>query len=398
MRTYLIVGGGVSGATAAAALAAAGHRVQWIEAGNRLGGAVLEYGCKATDECSRCGVCVAHTQLQAALQHEQVQASVGAIIHSVSFQDHSVTATAVRHNPAIAYQDCLFCDQCVQACPEGCITKVQHGEFVQYAIEYKRCRLHQGQPCGLCAAACPTNAITAEAATTDLTLTADAALVATGHAAYDATAMLRLGYGRFDNVLTGLEAEAILDRQLALGESRRNIAFIQCVGSRNPQIGRNYCSGVCCAYALRLARVIKHRTPDVQVTIYYIDLQNIDKTFTLFRQSVEASGVQLVRGVPQAVERSTDGRLHLYIESEHGEETRAEHDLVVLSVGLGPQADAPRVAELFGLQQDQFGFFTSPQPGVFVSGTCQQPLNIPDSMAAARATALEMQVLSACFS
>jgi heterodisulfide reductase subunit A len=142
---------------------------------------------------------------------------------------------------------------------------------------------------------------------------------------------------------------------------------------------------------MRLARVVKYRNPDTPVTIYYIDFQNFDKTFTLFKKSVEESGVRFVRGIPFNIEQSgSSEKLRLRIENMNGEDTIVEHDVVVLSVGMGSAIESEKVAELFALTRDGFGFFSSPSPQVFVSGTCKEPLSIPDSMAASRAIAVEM--------
>jgi heterodisulfide reductase subunit A-like polyferredoxin len=136
---------------------------------------------------------------------------------------------------------------------------------------------------------------------------------------------------------------------------------------------------------------MKHRNADTQVTIYYIDIQHFDKTFTLFRKAVEESGVRFVRGIPFSVEQSRNGKLKLHIENMDGEESIVEHDMVVLSVGMGPALASEKLAAQFDLQRDEFGFLASSSlPNVFVTGTCQEPLSIPDSMAAARAIALEM--------
>ncbi len=389
MSKYLIIGSGISGCTAADELAKQGNDVELIESNNVIGGSILGYTCKATDECSRCGVCVAYTRLHDALRHQNVNASVGTSIQSVS-NNGSIDIVISSKNPSINYSTCISCDKCVHACPEHCITKIHRGELLQYALEYEKCLLHQGQQCSVCSDICPTNAISSQTAITETTISGDAALVATGHDPYDAKKKIRFGYGRVENVITGVEAEEILNRQTYLRNPSDSIAFIQCVGSRDPSINRNYCSSVCCAYALRLARVIKYRNPETPVTIYYIDIQNFDKTFTLFRKSVEESGVQFVRGLPFIVDQSNNGKLKLRIEDMEGEETIVEHDTVVLSVGMGATNDADNIASLFGLQQDEFGFFFSSTSRLFVSGTCKEPLSITDSMTAARATALEM--------
>lgn len=395
MGKYAIIGAGISGCTAALELAGQGHEVTLLETKSVIGGAVLDYACKATDECSRCGVCVAVTQIFQVFQQQRITPVVGASIQAVNKHDAQFEFRIIRKNPTINYQACTFCDQCVSACPEGCITKIQRGELIQYQIDYEKCRLHQGKACGLCAESCPQQAISAQSPLTDMTFDSNAALIATGHAPYNASQHVRFGYGRLENVMTGLEAEEILSRQSSLGSPSEDVAFIQCVGSRDPRIGRNYCSSVCCAYALRLARMITYRHPETPVTIYYIDIQHFDKTFSLFRKSVEESGVRFVRGIPFLIDRAGNGKLKLHIENMDGEDTLVEHDRVVLSVGMGPADDAAAWASLFDLQRDQFGFFTSSLlPNVFVSGTCQEPQNISESMAAARAIALDMLAIS----
>ena len=395
MGKYAIIGAGISGCTAAIELAGQGHEVTLFETKSVIGGAILDYACKATDECSRCGVCVALTQIFQALQHQRITTILGASIQAVNKHDTRLDLRITRNNPTIDYRACTSCDRCISACPEECITKIHRGELIQYRIDYEKCLLHQGKACGVCAESCPQQAISVKSPLAEMTFSSDAVLIAAGHAPYNAAHHVRFGYGRLDKVITGIEAEEILGRQSSLGSPSEDIAFIQCVGSRDPRIGRNYCSSVCCAYALRLARMIKYRHPETSVTIYYIDIQHFDKTFSLFRKSVEESGVRFVRGLPFLIDRAGNGKLKLHIENMEGEDTIVEHDRVVLSVGMGPADDASQCASLFGLQRDQFGFFTSSsRPNVFVSGTCQEPQSISESMTAARASALEMLAYS----
>jgi heterodisulfide reductase subunit A len=239
--------------------------------------------------------------------------------------------------------------------------------------------------------ACPAGAVTAGSSESTLALSADALLVATGHQPYDAARKIRLGYGRFPGVLTGAEAEELLSRQESLGSPSDSVAFIQCVGSRDPKEGRNYCSAVCCAYALRLARVLKYRQPQADISIYYIDLQNFDKTFTRLREELTASGIRFVRAIPFRVEQSSAGKLELCIENNDGGQTVVEHDRVVLSVGLEPDPGAAELAKQLGLDRNEFGFFAGDAAArLFVTGTCAAPQSIPDSMSSARAMAAVM--------
>jgi heterodisulfide reductase subunit A2 len=390
MSRFVIFGSGISGCTAGYELAEMGHSVYVAETGNKIGGKILDYSCKATEECSRCGVCVAHAKVQQALRHPGIHFSAGAEVRAVTDNGKEISVGLRCANPSIDYSKCIDCRACVGACPEDCVSRLGKAELVEYSVDFSRCAIHNGEVCTACADACPVDAISCGSGTEDhKEIVADGVLIATGHEAFDATRKARYGYGRLPNVITGVEAEAILAKQDRLGNPADSIAFVQCVGSRDPQIGNSYCSAVCCAYALRLARIIKYRTPDTDVVVYYIDIQNFDKTFTLLREELVDSGVRFVRGVPFRVEQAPSGKLRLLREAENGDESDSEHDLVVLSVGMEPVSDAEKVAESFGIEQDEFGFFRGSE-NVSVCGTCKEPLSIPDAMASARSVALSM--------
>lgn len=372
------------------ALAERGHSVTVVESAARLGGKVLSYCCKATDTCSRCGVCVAHTEIAEALAQPRIEFAAAATIRNVQERGRRIDVQIERNCPTLLHAKCQACDACVAACPTGCISKYERGGLVFYAVDHSRCLRQKGKRCNKCITACPHGALTAAGTRQTIRVRADAVLVACGHTPYDAAGKPQLAYGRLEGVFTGTDAEEILSRRAYLRKPGESVAFVQCVGSRDPEIGRNYCSAVCCAYAARIAKVLKYRQPKSDVTVYYIDLQCFDKAFTAFRHELDAQGVQLVRSIPFAIDGTADGRLRLKIEGEPTPKGVAEHDAVVLSVGLGPAQSAPVLAEQFGLSTDKFGFLSSNRDNVFVCGTCAAPQSIPESMASARATAADM--------
>ncbi len=390
MSKFVIVGSGITGCTAGFELAQQGHAVTIIEALSQIGGKVLSYCCKATDECSKCGACIAHTRIYEALHHKKITFLAGATVEFFDNKGKKTALTVTHANPVINHAKCTACNACLEVCPAKCITRYTRGELSQYSIDYTRCLLHNGKECNKCVTACTESAITGENATNQVKISADGVLVATGHEPYNAALKPRFGYSRFDNVLSGAEAEDILSGQAYLKKPSEDVAFIQCVGSRDPLIGRNYCSSVCCAYALRIAGILKYRNTEAKVTVYYIDIQNFDKTFSLLRKDLIDGGIEFIRGIPFSIEQNGNGKLRLKIEGASGTETTAEHDVVVLSVGMGPCDGADSLSELFGLERNEFGFFNSAAPNVFVAGTCKEPQTISDSIASACAVALDM--------
>jgi heterodisulfide reductase subunit A-like polyferredoxin len=396
MARFLIIGAGISGCAAALELANNGNDVEVIEKAGKIGGKITGYSCKATDNCSRCGVCIAHIKVKESVQHENVHFTSGASVESVLEKDGKTEVAIIRANPDIDLKNCINCDLCLKACPNQCIVKYSRAGVTQYIIDYSGCLLHQGKECSICADACPAGAVYSGQKETEIKILCDGVLIASGHEPWDASKNILYGYSRLPGVITGVEAEEILSARNDFGGSEvfcGHTAFIQCVGSRNPAIGRNYCSSVCCAYALRIARVLKYRNPEAAITIYYIDIQNFDKTFTLLREELAESGIHFVRGLPFKIEQSESGRLRLLREDLGGIEQATEHDTVVLSVGLGPCDNAETLAGIFKLKTDEFGFYmpsSSSLGNIFVSGTCREPQSIFESISQARSEALEM--------
>jgi heterodisulfide reductase subunit A len=228
-----------------------------------------------------------------------------------------------------------------------------------------------------------------------------AIIVATGFDSFNATGKPELGYGRYPGVITAPEFEQLAAKGESLtidGQKPRDVAFIQCVGSRDKQVGNPYCSRICCMITARQAHLVRERLPAANITVFYTDVRAFGKGFEEFYDRVREEGVIYRRGEPSEVGGGGNGRLVVRVEETLlGEEVEVEADLVVLATGLVPRPDAADLARLLKLARSPDGFLAEAHPklrpvdtineGVFIAGACQGPKDIPDSIAQAKAAA-----------
>jgi heterodisulfide reductase subunit A len=269
--------------------------------------------------------------------------------------------------------------------------------------------------CAECVAACPLDAIDLSQHESDQELEVGAIVVATGYKPFDARRIPAYGYGKFANVYTSLEVERLLNAsgptqgEVVMRDGRRPAAvgIIHCVGSRDARYN-SYCSRVCCMASLRLAHLIKERT-DADVYNFYIDMRTAGKGYEEFYGRLLEEGMHLIRGrvaevTDWTVSPEEEGRLVIRAEDTLvGAARRIPVDMVVLAVGMEPQADAADVRRVFNMSCGAEGFFTerhaklapvsSFTDGVFLAGACQGPKDIPDSVAQAGAAAAEALAL-----
>ena len=269
--------------------------------------------------------------------------------------------------------------------------------------------------CMQCVAACKAEAVTAKThAQKEETVSIEtgSVILAGGFKAFDANLKGEYGYGRWPNVITSLEYERILSaagpfqgriQRISDGKTPRRIAWIQCVGSRDSHIGREYCSAVCCMSAIKQAMITREHAPDIDTTIFYIDIRAHGKGFDRFyERSISENDVRYVKSmISRVIPNPEDDTLSISYALPDHQIRQDTYDLVVLSVGLCPNPSFVQLAQRIGLRLNAHGFCaTDPldmvatsRPGVYVCGVAQGPKDIPDSVqqgssAAERATAL----------
>lgn len=242
-----------------------------------------------------------------------------------------------------------------------------------------------------------------------------AIIVATGFKTFDPKRVPYYGYGVFPNVYTALEVERLVNASgptggeviLRNGQAPKSIGIIHCVGSRDDRTN-SWCSRVCCMYSLKLAHLLKEHT-HAEVFNFYIDMRTPGKGYEEFYRKLLQEGVQFIRGrvgevTDWAMTPEEEGKLVLRVEDTlAGFVRRIPVDMVVLSTGLEPQADAPEIRRLFNMSCGSEGFFLERHPklapvstftdGVFIAGACQGPRDIPDTVAQAGAAAAEALAL-----
>ena len=262
-----------------------------------------------------------------------------------------------------------------------------------YTIDPARCLAQQGQDCSACQDLCPTFAIDLAAGPQTHQLDASALLLTTGYEPYDALGQGTYGYGTIPNVITGLDAERQLQASATIvrpSDARppKKIAFIQCVGSRSEEtaplaFSSQYCSAVCCAYAMRISRLLAQQLSQSQITIFYMDLQKFGKDYeTLYNDCRDK--IRLIRSRPSRLDSAADGQVLLtYEDVSRTQVCQEPFDLVVLSIGMRPAADARRLADLLNIDVDQHGFLNplgSYRPDIFVAGSCCGPADIAETI------------------
>ena len=396
-----IIGGGVAGLSAALDLAQFGIHVDVVESSGFLGGHAIQFTCKATDQCVRCGACMVEEKLSQALAHPDISLFTNSRCKTTRKENRFFFER--RQGPVrIDPQKCNDCGICFDQCPESAIikgTSASHRPF--YFLNPDICSRLANIACDICQKSCPQGAIRLEETPRVETGQTDAILLATGFTPYNPKEK-PYGYGVFKNVVTNLELEALLRCHGKAARpsdhaAAKRIAFIQCVGSRDRKLNHLWCSRVCCGSALRMAGLIKFKQPEADITCFYIDIQSFGKDFEAFYTRIKQD-IRFVRSIPGDIFEQEDKRLKvIYADNVSHESCEELFDMVVLSIGLCPNRDAADVIDQLRLKTDHGGFLPWPSPknlveksGVFVAGTAAGPMSIPESIASAGSAAKEI--------
>ena len=266
--------------------------------------------------------------------------------------------------------------------------------------------------CYQCETVCQAGAIKHDMQPQELDLRVGAVIMAPGFTTFHPSGRPEFGYGRYANVVTSLEFERMNSasgpsgghlKRPGDGKEPMRVAWIQCVGSRDSSVGRDYCSYVCCMYASKQAVIAQEHVPGLASSIFYMDIRAQGKGFDrYYERARDQHGVRYVRSIPsRVVEDPATGDLVLKYFDAEDQPQEETFDLIVLSVGLVPHPEGVALAQKVGMETDRFGFaartdlnpLLTSRPGVFTCGVFQAPRDIPDTVMQASGAAAEAGAL-----
>jgi heterodisulfide reductase subunit A len=317
MRQVLVLGGGAAGLAAAVELSRRGIHSTVVDSAPCAGGMAAQLACKGSPACQRCDACHPHDLRREALLSPMVNLLTGSELGFITRVDRGFQVTIRR--------------------PEGC----EDYDF-------------------------------------------SAVILAVGALPFDPDRDPRLHSRDCPDILSSLEVERSLAERNSLvvpstGKVPESMAIVQCVGSRDTRHGVPYCSKACCKYGSKIGRRLRHLYPDMRLTFFYMDWRPVDAGETAPEDwAAEDDLVRVVRSRPSEI--LAEGRPMVRYATEADNLVEESFDLVMLSVGMVPRPDNPRLANALGIEVDEHGFLVSGLEDVIVAGTCAGPRDLGESM------------------
>ena len=425
-KRALVIGGGIAGIQTALDIADAGFEVDIVEKQPTIGGKMTQID--KTFPTLDCAACILTPKMVDAAQSEKIDIISYAEVEKVSGFVGNFTVTIRKKARYVDTTKCTGCGACMEKCPSrkgknefnmGLNTRT--AIYIPFAqaipnvacIDPEQCIKLKTGKCGLCEKVCTAGAIDYKQQDEVIERQYGAIVAATGFKPIDLDGFDEYGYNTCKDVVTSLEFERIMNAagptkgQLVRpsdGEHPHEIVFIQCVGSRcsdDAGKGKPYCSKICCMYTAKHAMLVRDKYPDVNVHIFYIDVRTPGKNFDEFyRRAVEDYGVNYIKGQVGKVAPQPDGTLLVQgVDLIDNKQILMNADMVVLATAIEPDPSVRGIATMLTASIDTNNFLTeahaklrpveSPTAGVFLSGVCQGPKDIPETVAQAGAAAVK---------
>ena len=423
-KKALVIGGGIAGIQAALDIANAGHKVILVEKEPSIGGHMSQLS--ETFPTLDCSQCILTPRMVDVAQNSNITLYTYAELEKLEGFIGNFKATIRLKAKSVDQKLCTGCGLCSTKCPnkkipsefnEGLGNRTAiYTPFPQAVpnkpvIDKKNCRYYQTGKCKVCEKICPTGAVEFDKEDQFITEDIGAIVTATGFNVLKPDFFPEYGYGKYPDVITGLQFERLASASgPTLGEIRRpsdgaipkKIVFIACAGSRDPTKGLPYCSKICCMYTAKHAMLYQHKVHDGESFVFYMDIRAAGKNYEEFvRRAIEEDGANYIRGrVARVYEKN--GKLIVCGADTllGGRPVEIEADMVVLaSAGVSNQG-SEELAQKMHISYDPYKFFAEAHPklkpvetntaGIYLCGACQAPKDIPDTVGTASGAAAKV--------
>jgi len=423
-KTALVIGGGIAGIQASLDIANTGHKVILIEKDPSIGGHMSQLS--ETFPTLDCSQCILTPRMVEVAQHPNITLYTYAELESLEGFIGNFKAKIRKKSKSIDEKLCTGCGTCITKCPskkipsefnEGLGTRTAiYVPFPQAVpnkpvIDRIHCTYYTKGKCRVCEKVCPTQAIRFDQEDQIVEAEIGAIVIATGFTVKQPDFFPEYGYGKYPDVITGLQFERLASASgPTLGEIRRpsdgkipeRIVFVACAGSRDEAKGIPYCSKICCMYIAKHAMLYQHKVHGGKSYVFYMDIRAGGKMYEEFvRRAIEDDGVNYIRGrISRIYEKN--GKLIV-----NGADTllsampvEIEADMVVLATAGVANEGAEELAQKLHVSYDSYHFFAEAHPklkpvetntaGIFLAGACQAPRDIPESVSMASGAAVKV--------
>ena len=425
VKRALVIGGGIAGIQTALDIAEAGFDVDIVEKTPTIGGKMAQID--KTFPTLDCASCIVTPKMVDCSQNEKIHIYSYSEVEDVKGFVGNFTVKIKKKARYVDENKCTGCGDCTTKCPMKNVPNEfnlgldnRRAIYIPFAqavpkvatIDPNYCNMLKNGKCGVCAKVCSAGAIDYKQQDQFIEEKYGAIVVATGYNPIKLDKFEEFGYALSKDVVTSLELERLMNAagptggtllRPSDGKHPHTIVFVQCVGSRDTSgCGKPYCSKICCMYTAKHAMLIREKYPDTDVYVFYIDVRTPGKNFDEFyRRAVEEYGVHYIKGMVGKVAPRADGKLMVQASDLlANEQLHIEADLVVLAAAIEPDKSARHLATMLTASMDTNDFFTeahpklrpveSPTAGIFLSGVCQGPKDIPETVSQASAAAAKV--------
>ncbi len=418
-----VVGGGIAGIQAALDIADSGFKTYLIESRPSIGGVMSQLD--KTFPTNDCAMCILSPKLVETARHPNIELLSYSDVKSISGKAGDFKVKVIKKVRYVDETKCTGCGSCTEKCPSKVPDEYNAGMskrksiYIPFAqaiprvatIDAAHCLYLTKGKCGVCKKVCGPKAVDYEQKDKEIELNVGSVVLATGFKPFDPSELKQFRFEHPD-VITALQFERLLSAsgptqghvtKQSDGKVPKKLAFIQCVGSRNLRINRKHCSSVCCMYATKESIIAKEHDPELDITIFNIDIRAFGKNFEEFYNRAQREyGIKYNNSRPPEVIVDANNALSLkYEDFNTGDLKTQNFDMVVLSIGLDPADSTRTLAQSSGIALDDFGnIATSIEnpvetsvAGIYVCGVAQGPKDIPDTVAQASAAASKAAAL-----